>query len=94
MHQPAENGGRFVMQRDGRNVAALVYSGTGPVITLLHTEVDPVMRGTGAGKTLLEEAVQWARAEGKRFVPQCPYAKSVFDKTPAYHDVLDNGRPG
>ena len=89
MHQPAEKGGRFVLQRDGRNVAELVYSGAGPVVTLLHTEVDAVMRGTGAGKTLVEEAVQWARAEGKRIVARCPYAKSVFEKTPAYQDVLD-----
>jgi uncharacterized protein len=94
MHQPGENGGRFVMQRDGRDVAALVYSGRDAVVTLLHTEVDPIMRGTGAGKTLVEEAVQWARAEGKRIVLQCLYAKSVFDKTPAYHDVLENGRVG
>jgi uncharacterized protein len=49
------------------------------------------MRGTGAGKTLLEEAVQWARSEGKRLVPRCAYAKSLFDKTPAYQDVLDTG---
>ena len=77
------------MQRDGRDVAQLVYAGQGSVVTLLHTEVDPIMRGTGAGKTLVEEAVQWARTEGKRLVPQCPYAKTVFDKTPAYHDVLE-----
>jgi uncharacterized protein len=94
MHQAGENGGRFVMQRDGRDVAELVYTGRGPVVTLLHTEVDAVMRGTGAGRTLVEEAVQWARAEGKRLVPRCPYAKSVFDKTPAYNDVLDAGRAG
>jgi uncharacterized protein len=92
MHVPAEHGGRFVLQRDGRDVAALVYTEHGPVVTLLHTEVDPVMRGTGAGKTLVEEAVQWARSEGKRLVAQCPYAKSVFDKTPAYQDVLETGR--
>jgi predicted GNAT family acetyltransferase len=89
MHQPAENGGRFVLQRDGRDVAQLVYTEQGPVVTLLHTEVDPIMRGTGAGKTLVDEAVQWARTEGKRLVARCPYAQSVFDKTPAYHDVLE-----
>ncbi len=92
MHQPNENGGRFVLQRDGRDVAELVYAGGGPVVTLLHTEVDAVMRGTGAGKTLVDEAVQWARAEGKRIVPRCPYAKALFDKTPGYRDVLEAGR--
>jgi len=89
MHQPAADGGRFVLQRDGRDVAQLVYAGKGPVVTLVHTEVDPIMRGTGAGKTLVEEAVQWARTEGKRLVARCPYAKTVFDKTPEYQDVLE-----
>jgi hypothetical protein len=92
MHQPGENGGRFVIQRDGRNVAELVYSGNGAIATLVHTEVDPSMRGTGAGRTLVEEAVLWARTDGKRLVARCPYAKSVLDRTPEFHDVLGTGR--
>jgi hypothetical protein len=91
MHQPGENGGRFVIQRDGRDVAELAYTSNGRVITLVHTDVDPSMRGTGAGKSLVEEAVQWARSEGKTLVPRCPYAKAVIEKTPAYHDVLEAG---
>ena len=78
MHEPGKGGGRFVLQRDGRSAAELVYTGAGDVVTLDHTEVDPSMRGTGAGKTLIEEAVQWARANHKRFVVRCPYAQSVF----------------
>jgi predicted GNAT family acetyltransferase len=89
MHQPGPNGGRFVIQRDGRDVATLAYAGKGPLVTLVHTEVDPVMRGTGAGKTLVDEAVQWARASGTRLAAQCPYAKSVLEKTAEYHDVFE-----
>jgi uncharacterized protein len=92
MHEPGAGGGRFVIRRDGRDVAELVYTGTGRVVTLDHTEVDPSMRGTGAGKVLLEEAVEWARETGKRFVVRCSYAKSVFDKTPAFADVLAGSR--
>jgi predicted GNAT family acetyltransferase len=91
MHQPGEKGGRFVIQRDGRDVAELAYTGNGQLVTLVHTEVDPIMRGTGAGKTLVDEAVHWARQEGKRVAATCPYAKSVLDKTPEYHDVFDAG---
>jgi uncharacterized protein len=94
MHEPGNDGGRFLMQRDGRSVAELVYTGAGDVVTLDHTEVAPSMRGTGAGKTLIEEAVQWARANHKRFVVRCPYAQSVFAKTPTYGDVVEAGRRG
>jgi len=32
--------------------------------------------------------VDWARAKNQRLLPLCPYARSVFDKTPEYRDVL------
>jgi uncharacterized protein len=88
MHQPGENGGRFVIQRDGRDVAQLVYSRGSQVVTLVHTEVDPSMRGTGAGKTLVDEAVAWARAEHIQLIPRCPYARSVLERSAEYQDVL------
>ena len=30
----------------------------------------------------------FVRAENARLLPLCPFARSVFDKTPAYSDVL------
>jgi hypothetical protein len=33
-------------------------------------------------------AVDWARTDNVKLMPLCPYAKSVFDKTPDYSDVL------
>ena len=57
-------------------------------IIIDHTDVSDELRGTGAGGRLVEAAVQWARAEKKIVIPLCPYAKSVFDKTPEYRDVL------
>jgi predicted GNAT family acetyltransferase len=31
--------------------------------------------------------VEWARAENRRLLPLCPYARAVFDKTPEFADV-------
>jgi len=33
-------------------------------------------------------AVDYARTNGWKILPLCPFAKSVFDKTPEYADVL------
>ena len=53
-----------------------------------HTDVDERLRGTGAGRKLVAAAVEWARAEHAHLMPLCPFARSVFDKTPDYADVL------
>ncbi len=83
----AENG-EFYLQRDGVRVATLSYSESADVVIISHTEVDPSMREAGVGGRLVEAAVEWARAENKRVMPLCSFAQSVFDRTPAYADVL------
>src|SRR5262245_12485896 len=87
-HERSQHKGAFVMDRDGKRLAEMTYSMAGDKAIVDHTTVDDALRGTGAGKKLVEAAVQWARAEKKKILPLCPFAKSVFDKTPAYADVL------
>jgi uncharacterized protein len=88
-HQRAGHKGAFVIERDGKRLAEMTYTTAGAERVIIdHTTVDDALRGTGAGKKLVEAAVQWARAENRTILPLCPFAKSVFDKTPAYADVL------
>ena len=88
-HEPDGHRGAFVIRSGGRRLAAMTYSMAGETVMMIdHTEVDDSLRGTGAGKKLVEAAVGWARAEGKQIMPVCPFAKSVFDRTPEFADVL------
>ena len=87
-HERTDHRGAFVMQRDGKRLAEMTYTIAGSRVIIDHTTVDDALRGTGAGKKLVEAAVQWARAENVKLLPLCPFAKSVFDKTPQYADVL------
>jgi predicted GNAT family acetyltransferase len=87
-HERSGHRGAFVMQRDGKRLAEMTYTVAGSRVIIDHTDVDDALRGTGAGRKLVEAAVQWARAEHVKIIPLCPFAKSVFDKTPAYADVL------
>jgi predicted GNAT family acetyltransferase len=89
LHERAEHKGAFVMERDGKRLAEMTYTTAGAArIIIDHTTVDDALRGTGAGKKLVEAAVLWAREQKIKILPLCPFAKSVFDKTPAYADVL------
>jgi predicted GNAT family acetyltransferase len=87
-HERSAHRGAFVVDRDGRRLASLSYTVAGATVILDHTDVDDSLRGTGAGRQLVKAAVDWARAEKQRLMPLCPFARSVFDKTPEYGDVL------
>ena len=87
-HQRAGHKGAFVIEREGKRLAEMTYSMAGTRAIIDHTTVDDALRGTGASRKLVEAAVQWARAAKLKILPLCHFAKSVFDKTPAYADVL------
>jgi hypothetical protein len=88
VHERKEQRGAFVIRREGRTLAEMTYSRGGRMAIIDHTDVDGALRGTGAGARLVKAAVEWARAEKLEIVALCPFAKSVFDKTPEYADVL------
>ena len=87
-HEPAGHKGAFVWRRDGEKLAEMTYSVAGTRVIIDHTDVDERLRDAGAGSKLVAAAVEWARKEDRRLMPLCPFAKSVFDKTPDYSDVL------
>jgi predicted GNAT family acetyltransferase len=87
-HVPAGHKGAFVIERDGSRLAEMTYSMAGQKMIIDHTQVDDALRGSGAGGRLVAAAVDWARANDRTILPLCPFARSVFDKTPAYADVL------
>lgn len=73
---------------NGERLAEMTYTVAGSRVIIDHTDVDGRLRGKGAGRRLVKAAVEWARAENQKLMPLCPFAKSVFDKTADYADVL------
>ena len=88
LKQDSPSKGAWVIERDGKRLAEMTYSMAGDKIIIDHTDVSDALRGTGTGGKLVAAAVEWARANGKKILPLCPFAKSVFDKTADYSDVL------
>jgi len=81
--------GTFYLKVDDKIEAKMtfVFAGTTQII-IDHTEVNPGNNGKGFGKKMILKAVEFARENGITILPLCPFAKSVFDKTPEYKDVL------
>lgn len=81
--------GAFTIKENNNRVAEMTYSVAGEKLIIIdHTEVSDSLRGTGAGKQLVTAAVNYAREKNIKTLPLCPFAKSVFDRTPAFNDVL------
>ena len=86
--EEGETKGRYVLRIDGA-AAELTYSRLGALqIIVDHTEVPDALRGQGAGAALVLRAVEDARAEGRRIVPLCPFARAQFARHPEWRDVL------
>ena len=84
-----DNKGSFYIEVNGNQEAMMtfVFAGEDKII-IDHTEVNPRNEGKGFGKKMVTKAVEFAREKGIKIVHLCPFAKSVFDKTPEFRDVL------
>ncbi|WNM19233.1 GNAT family N-acetyltransferase [Flavobacterium capsici] len=81
--------GFFYIEENGKTEAKMtfVFAGEDKII-IDHTEVNPGNNGKGFGKMMVQKAVEFAREKNIKIIPLCPFAKSVFDKTPEFKDVL------
>ena len=84
-----EKNGYFYVNVAGKQEAKMtfVFAGEQQII-IDHTEVNPGNNGKGYGKMMITKAVEFARENNIKIIPLCPFAKSVFDKTPEFKDVL------
>ena len=81
--------GTFFIETDKIIVAELFYTWLGLSRMIIeHTAVSASLKGQGAGKLLVVKAIEYARENKIKIIPVCPYAKSVFEKTPEFRDVL------
>jgi len=89
--QQEDNGkkGAFYVEQDGERLAEMTYTWAGEGMFIIdHTEVSEKLKGMGVGKQLVTAAVTFARKLKLKILPLCPFAKSVFDRTPEFADVL------
>lgn len=80
--------GEYIAYQDGVEAGKITFSNAGAKNFIIdHTEVNPEFSGQGVGKTLVMAAVEYARENGKKIIPLCPFALSVFNKDSSISDV-------
>lgn len=89
-HQQKTTGEFFIENEQQQKVADMTYvMKNDQVMVIEHTNVDKSLAGQGIGKKLVAAGVEFAREHHLKIIPECPYAKSVFEKTPEYADVWE-----
>lgn len=53
-----------------------------------HTIVPQELGGRGVGSALVKQALDYAREQNKKVVPQCSFVSSYISKHPEYRDLL------
>jgi uncharacterized protein len=79
---------RFVV-RLPEGEGELIYLQVAPhTLELVHTEVDPKLRGLGVAEALAEAAIEHARLHGLHVVPTCPYVQHWLAKHTEHKDLV------
>ena len=79
----------YTIAVDGKAVGHADYADRGDQRVFYHTVIDPDFGGRGLATILLEEALNAARADGKRIVPVCSMVGTVLKKHPEFDDITD-----
>ena len=73
--------------RLGDELAMVEYLQNKKNIIFTHTEVPVQYEGQGIGKILAEYVLNYAREQGYKVQPLCPFIKAYVQRHPEYQDI-------
>ena len=78
---------RYELITDG-GIAFVRYRTVDRIRTLTHAEVPKALEGHGLGSALARGALELARTQRYKIVPQCPFIVAYIAKHPEYRDLV------
>ena len=79
--------GQFEIHTEA-GTAVLRYLPEGDRLDLVHTEVPDQFQGRGFGDALVRTALDYARQEGLKVVPTCPFVRKFLARHQEYADLV------
>lgn len=88
-HEESGEKGRFEMQEGDQVVGELIYElSPEGVMSLTGTYVPKEYEGQGIARELFVATVEFAKNEGRKVIPICPYTVVMFNRMPEYQELL------
>lgn len=88
VHNPAAE--QFEIRADA-GIAALKYVQRGDTLDLMHTRVPSELEGQGYGAALARAALDYARENGLKVIPTCPFVSAYLRRHKDYGDLVQVG---
>lgn len=79
---------RFEIEFNG-HYAFIDYHETSHQISLIHTEAEPELAGTGAAAAVVEKTLHYIEESGKKLLPFCPYVFAFIKKHSEWKRIVD-----
>ena len=71
----------------GEQIAMVKYILGSSEIIFTHTEVPGAFEGQGVASKMAKVALEYAKAQGMRVRPMCPYMASYIKRHPEYQSI-------
>ena len=81
---------RFEVNVDGK-IAFSKYLPVAEKMIIEHTEVPSELEGRGIAGTIVQTALEYARAQRLKVMPLCPFTASFIHRHPEYQDLVLEG---
>lgn len=78
--------GRFEMDIEGKKALVNYQKRGEDTYNLYHAEVPPEFEGRGYGSRLVKGTLDQIKAEGKKFIPMCPFIAAYVRRHPEYQE--------
>ena len=82
-----EQAKRFETSIDG-HTGYISYQERDDTLVYDHTIVPQELGGRGIGSALVKHALNYAREQNKKVIPQCSFVSSYISKHPDYQNLL------
>ena len=82
-----ESTNRFELNIDD-SVAFIEYKLSDNILFLIHTEVPTSLEGKGVGSAIVSKTLEYAKENGYKIVPFCPFVKTYLKRHPEWNDII------